>query len=100
MRLRVSASRSVDQVRIRSREMVATQPSAAPTVAAPNLPCTGLRKRFGGRQAVDGVGFEIAQGETYGLLGPNGAGKTTTIAMLCGVLARDDGEGPIAGGPG
>ena len=58
----------------------------------PALRCIGLRKRFGQRQAVDGVGFEIARGETYGLLGPNGAGKTTTISMACGILTRDEGE--------
>jgi ABC-2 type transport system ATP-binding protein len=63
------------------------------------LRCADLRKRFGQRRAVDGVGFEIAEGETYGLLGPNGAGKTTTISMLCGILARDDGEVTIAGEP-
>jgi ABC-2 type transport system ATP-binding protein len=40
---------------------------------------------------VDGVGFGIDVGETYGLLGPNGAGKTTTIAMIVGLLERDDG---------
>ena len=79
--------------------MVATQPSAAATVAAPILTCNGLRKRFGGRQAVDGVGFEIAQGETYGLLGPNGAGKTTTISIVCGILARDEGTVTVAGQP-
>jgi len=67
--------------------------------SAPILSCHDLRKRFGERQAVDGVGFEIAAGETYGLLGPNGAGKTTTISMCCGILARDDGEVFIAGDP-
>jgi ABC-2 type transport system ATP-binding protein len=41
---------------------------------------------------VDGVGFHIAPGETYGLLGPNGAGKTTTISMAVGLLERDAGE--------
>ncbi len=64
---------------------------------APVLRCHDLRKRFGKRQAVDGVGFEIAAGETYGLLGPNGAGKTTTISMCCGILARDEGEVFVAG---
>jgi len=56
------------------------------------LRCAGLRKSFGERVAVAGVGFEIAPGETYGLLGPNGAGKTTTISMICGLLRRDAGE--------
>ena len=79
--------------------MVPTQPMAAPTAADPILSCAGLRKRFGARQAVDGVGFEIARGETYGLLGPNGAGKTTTISMVCGILARDEGTVTVAGRP-
>jgi ABC-type Mn2+/Zn2+ transport system ATPase subunit len=48
----------------------------------------GLVRRFGERVAVDGIGFEIAAGETYGLLGPNGAGKTTTISMAAGLLTR------------
>src|ERR671912_703110 len=58
----------------------------------PVLWCKDLRKRFKERLAVDGVGFEVAPGETYGLLGPNGAGKTTTISMICGLLRRDGGE--------
>ncbi len=56
------------------------------------LECSGLRKTFGDLVAVDGVGFTIAEGETYGLLGPNGAGKTTSISMICGLLKRDAGE--------
>jgi len=61
------------------------------------LRCTGLRKTFGDRVAVDDVGFEIAAGETYGLLGPNGAGKTTTISMICGLLTRDAGRVTLQG---
>ena len=56
-----------------------------------------LRKTFGERVAVDGVGFEIKAGEIYGLLGPNGAGKTTTISMIAGILARDAGHVEIDG---
>ncbi len=63
------------------------------------LECRDLRRRFGDLVAVDGVGFHIAQGETYGLLGPNGAGKTTTISMIAGLLERDSGEVTIAGRP-
>jgi ABC-2 type transport system ATP-binding protein len=58
-----------------------------------------LRKTFGELVAVDGVGFTIAEGETYGLLGPNGAGKTTTISMIAGILERDDGEVLVDGRP-
>lgn len=63
------------------------------------LECQGLVKRFGDRVAVDGVGFEIAVGETYGLLGPNGAGKTTIISMICGLTRSDAGEVRVAGQP-
>lgn len=57
----------------------------------------GLVKRFGERVAVDGVGFTINPGETYGLLGPNGAGKTTTIRMICGLLEPDAGQVLVEG---
>jgi ABC-2 type transport system ATP-binding protein len=63
------------------------------------LECHGLRRRFGEIVAVDGVGFGIGAGETYGLLGPNGAGKTTTISMIAGLLERDGGEVTVDGVP-
>jgi linearmycin/streptolysin S transport system ATP-binding protein len=69
------------------------------TASATILSCSGLRKSFGDRLAVDGVGFEIRAGESYGLLGPNGAGKTTTISMVCGLLERDAGEVVVEGRP-
>ena len=74
---------------------------AVPQAAAPAavVACRGLVKAFGARTAVDGVGFSIARGETYGLLGPNGAGKTTTISMVCGLLAPDAGAVTVAGHP-
>ena len=63
------------------------------------LECRELRKRFGDLEAVRGVSFHVAEGETYGLLGPNGAGKTTTISMICGLLEPDAGEIFVAGQP-
>jgi len=65
----------------------------------PVLECCGLRRCFGRLVAVDGVGFHIDPGETYGLLGPNGAGKTTSISMIAGLLERDGGEVTVAGEP-
>ena len=61
------------------------------------LVCEGLHKKFGDLTAVDGVGFHIAAGETYGLLGPNGAGKTTSISMIVGILRSDGGTVRVNG---
>jgi len=41
-----------------------------------------LKKRYGDKQAVDGVSFYVKKGEIFGILGPNGAGKTTTLEMM------------------
>ena len=52
----------------------------------------GLRKRFGGVPAVDGLSFEVRRGECYGMLGPNGAGKSTTLRLMLGLLEPDAGS--------
>jgi ABC-2 type transport system ATP-binding protein len=57
----------------------------------------GLRKAYGGLEAVRGVDFDIAEGEVFGLLGPNGAGKTTTVEILEGYRTRDAGEVTVLG---
>ncbi len=41
-----------------------------------------LKKRYGDKQAVNGVSFTVKKGEIFGILGPNGAGKTTTLEMM------------------
>ncbi|MBV9080881.1 MAG: ATP-binding cassette domain-containing protein [Elusimicrobia bacterium] len=51
-----------------------------------------LTKRFGTTTAVDGITFQIPQGQVVGFLGPNGAGKTTTMRLLTGYLPPDDGS--------
>jgi len=56
-----------------------------------------LRKAFGDIQAVNGVSFNVSQGEIFSLLGPNGAGKTTTISMLCCLLRPDEGDALVMG---
>ena len=50
-----------------------------------------LTKSYGPIQALQGVSFNIADGEVVGLLGPNGAGKTTIIKILTGYLQPDGG---------
>src|ERR1700676_5542135 len=57
----------------------------------------GLRKRYGDFDAVKGISFEVAPGETFGFLGPNGAGKSTTISMLCTLIRPTGGWARVAG---
>ena len=56
-----------------------------------------LHKSFGELKAVNGVSFEVEQGEIFSLLGPNGAGKTTTISMLSCLLRPDEGDALVMG---
>ena len=56
------------------------------------LEAVDLVKTFPGVRAVDGVSFEVTQGQCFGLLGPNGAGKTTTMEMLEGISRPRSGE--------
>jgi ABC-2 type transport system ATP-binding protein len=57
----------------------------------------GLRKSYGGHEAVAGIDFEVGGGEVFGFLGPNGAGKTTTIEILEGYRERSGGEVEVLG---
>jgi ABC-2 type transport system ATP-binding protein len=57
----------------------------------------GLVKRYGDRNAVDGVDLDIRRGEIFALLGPNGAGKTTTVEVLEGYRQRDGGDVRVLG---
>ncbi len=56
-----------------------------------------LRKAYGELQAVDGVTFEVRQGEFSGILGPNGAGKTTTLEIIEGLRQPDSGQVSLLG---
>src|SRR6516162_1916352 len=62
------------------------------------IEASGLRKRFGTTQALDGLDLTVRTGEVHAFLGPNGAGKTTTIRILLGLLKSDGGEVSLLGG--
>jgi ABC-2 type transport system ATP-binding protein len=56
-----------------------------------------LAKSYGDLEAVRGITFDVAPGETFGFLGPNGAGKSTTISMLCTLITPTGGSARVAG---
>jgi ABC-2 type transport system ATP-binding protein len=56
-----------------------------------------IRKWYGETRAVDGVSFEVAEGEFFGILGPNGAGKTTTMEIIEGLREADSGDVRLLG---
>jgi ABC-2 type transport system ATP-binding protein len=58
-----------------------------------------LRKRYGDTVALDGVSFDVAEGQMFGFVGPNGAGKTTLMRIVLGVLAADSGTVTWRGAP-
>ncbi|HKV84637.1 MAG TPA: ABC transporter ATP-binding protein [Ktedonobacterales bacterium] len=63
----------------------------------PAITVENLRKYYGKTKAVDGVSFEVGDGEIFGMLGPNGAGKSTTIEMIEGLRVADAGLVTVLG---
>jgi heme exporter protein A len=63
----------------------------------PAIALTGLRRDFGERAALDGVGVELGSGESLVVLGPNGAGKTTLLRILASLLRPSAGEVRVLG---
>jgi branched-chain amino acid transport system ATP-binding protein len=61
------------------------------------LEITGLTKRFGGLQALNGIDFHIDEGEIVSIIGPNGAGKTTFFNSLSGMYPPDSGSALFKG---
>lgn len=56
-----------------------------------------LVKRYGRHLAVDGLSFQVEEGQIYGFLGPNGAGKSTTMNIMTGYIGATEGEVLING---
>ena len=63
----------------------------------PAISVSELTKSYGEIEAVRGIDFEVAAGETFGFLGPNGAGKSTTIKILCTLADPTSGTARVAG---
>ena len=61
------------------------------------LEVRNVTRRFGGIVAVDGVSFDVPEGEIVGLIGPNGAGKTTVFNLITRIYRPDGGEIVFAG---
>ncbi|SFF53969.1 ABC-2 type transport system ATP-binding protein [Actinacidiphila alni] len=67
--------------------------------AAAGIEVRGLRKRYGGTVALDGMTFGVRPGEVTGFVGPNGAGKSTTMRVVLGLDTPDEGTALIGGEP-
>lgn len=61
------------------------------------LKAKDLIKKYGRKKAVDGISFDVKEGEIFGILGPNGAGKTTTLEMLETMRPIDGGSATLDG---
>ena len=61
------------------------------------LEVSDIRKNFGGITAVDGVSFDVQEGEILGLIGPNGCGKSTLFNCILGQLTPSGGEVKVDG---
>src|SRR5690606_33719131 len=74
-----------------THEAAAGMAATTPTSPAAAIAVDGLRKRFGGLVALDGVDLQAQAGEVLGIIGVNGAGKTTLMNCICGIYRADTG---------
>ena len=71
--------------------------AADPRAEEAAIEIDGLRKSYGGLEAVGGLSLHVRRGEIFAFLGPNGAGKTTTVEILEGFRKRDAGDVRVLG---
>jgi heme exporter protein A len=77
--------------------MATEKPAERSPAAEPALRLAGLRRDYGDRTALDGVGLELGAGESLVVVGPNGAGKTTLLRILATLLRPSGGEVVVLG---
>lgn len=63
----------------------------------PAIVVEGLRKKYGAKQALDGLDLTVGAGTVQGILGPNGAGKTTAVRVMSTLLRPEEGRVEVAG---
>jgi ABC-2 type transport system ATP-binding protein len=63
----------------------------------PSISISGIHKRYGSVDALNGITFDVAEGSLFGLIGPDGAGKTTLIRILTSLILPDEGSATVLG---
>lgn len=63
----------------------------------PAISVSGIHKRYGSVEALNGITLEVAQGSLFGLIGPDGAGKTSLIRILTSLILPDEGNATVLG---
>jgi ABC-2 type transport system ATP-binding protein len=86
-------------VSARARGLPRTRGTVREPADAPTIEADAVGQRFGRKQVLRSVSFEVQRGGIHALLGPNGAGKTTLIRILSGLLVPSDGVVRIFGTP-
>ena len=57
-----------------------------------SIKVNNLIKSFDGRKVLDGISFEVADGETLAVVGFSGSGKSTVLKLICGLIEKDNGD--------
>ncbi|MGI9145279.1 MAG: ATP-binding cassette domain-containing protein [Chloroflexota bacterium] len=82
-----------------ARDVLISHASPPDRATTPVLQVDSLTRTFGAVRAVDGICFEVREGEVLSIIGPNGSGKTTTINLLSGLIPHDSGAIALGGTP-
>ena len=67
------------------------------SAVASTIAVNDIHKSYGSTRALDGISFDVSEGEFFGILGPNGAGKTTALEVIEGLRRPDKGDVQLFG---